>query len=186
LKIVHLQAKQAGIKLDVNLPSSLPHIEADRRACKQMLLNLLTNAIKFTPKGGSITIASAVVGQELLLEVKDNGVGIPPQALRRLGQPFEQAVSPESDASISRAQAGTGLGLALVKSMARLHGGEMEIASRLGEGTIVQVSFPLTQAKGVDLRQTSSKEGPDERDVNLERDVPDHEPVSWPHLKGAA
>lgn len=201
LRLIHLQAKRAGVRLQVDLPPSLPHIEADRRACKQMLLNLLSNAVKFTPKGGTIAISSGVVDDMLVLEVKDNGIGIPPQALQRLGQPFEQVEATDADQHVSRAQAGTGLGLALVRSLAQLHGGDMEIASKLGEGTLVQVSFPLSPAKS----EEPDEQFPlDRRDYELVQEktrddaeaallaheakqVGDEEkPIVWPRLKGAA
>jgi len=201
VRIIHLQAKRAGITLQVDLPPSLLHVEADPRACKQMLLNLLSNAIKFTPKGGTIKITSGVVDDVLILEVSDNGIGIPPQALQRLGQPFEQVGADDHDQHVSRAQAGTGLGLALVKSLAKLHGGDMEIASRLGEGTLVQVSFPLSEVKS---EEADAQYPLDPRDYELvpekvrneaEADLAAHanvqesdedKPIAWPDLKGAA
>lgn len=103
---------------------------------KQILINLIANAIKFTPRGGSVTVSSADAGDHVVLTVADTGVGIPEADLPRLGRPFEQATQ---DASLTKA--GTGLGLALVRSLAQLHGGELTIDSTVGRGTTVTVTL---------------------------------------------
>jgi cell cycle sensor histidine kinase DivJ len=118
---------------------------ADRRAVKQIALNLLSNAMKFTPRGGSVTLTLQAAGETLELIVADTGVGIAPQDLKRLGRPFEQAGDP------SQRAAGSGLGLSLVRAFAQLHGGEMSIESDLGEGTTVIVRMPVLTERAVAL-----------------------------------
>jgi PAS domain S-box-containing protein len=112
-------------------------IVADERALKQIMLNLLSNAVKFTPAGGRISVEAAESGGEVRLTVNDTGRGIPPDQIARLGQPFEQVTT---DAAL--AKQGTGLGLALVRSLAELHGGRMTIESEPGAGTSVTVTLP--------------------------------------------
>jgi two-component system, cell cycle sensor histidine kinase DivJ len=137
LKLVRLQADEAGISLRGVLPPQELEVEADRRALKQIVLNLVSNALKFTPRGGSVTVSLARIGGRVELQVVDTGAGIADDDLKRLGQPFEQA----GDASL-KAQ-GTGLGLSLVRAFAELHGGEMVMESELGEGTSVTVRLPI-------------------------------------------
>jgi len=137
LRLVRLQADEAGVKLRGVLPSESLRIDADRRAIKQIVLNLVSNALKFTPAGGSVTVSVERAAGEFELLVADTGVGIAPEDLDRLGRPYEQA----GDAN-ERAQ-GTGLGLSLVRSFAELHGGRMTLESRLGEGTAVAVRLPV-------------------------------------------
>ncbi len=126
-------AEQAGVQLDLDVP--VRQAFADRRAVKQMLVNLLSNAVKFTMPGGRVTMSARADGAAVILTVADTGAGIAPGDLARLGRPFEQSGN-------ARGKEGTGLGLALVKSLAALHGGEATIASVLGEGTTVTVRLP--------------------------------------------
>jgi two-component system cell cycle sensor histidine kinase PleC len=115
----------------------VPEIVADHRAVKQMLLNLLSNALKFTETGEVRVRAGPGKDGGVLLEVSDTGPGIEPEALKRLARPFEQV-----DAEYTRAHAGTGLGLALTKAFAELHGGTFDIQSTVGKGTIVSIALP--------------------------------------------
>ena len=133
-----LKAREAGIELAAVLPDELPEIVADKRALNQIMLNLLSNAIKFTERGGRVTVsAQALKATPSRSSVEDTGVGIDAEDLPRLGDPFFQARS-----SYDRRHDGTGLGLSIVKGLVALHGGDMEIASRLGEGTRVTVRLP--------------------------------------------
>ncbi len=102
-----------------------------------MLVNLITNGVKFTPRGGEVRLAAWHDAGGIAIAISDTGVGIAPADLKRLGQPFEQV-----DGEHVRSQEGTGLGLALVKALAALHGGEFSIQSTLGEGTTVGVKLP--------------------------------------------
>jgi len=110
---------------------------ADERAVKQILLNLLSNAVKFTNDDGRIEVCISQTIQNLCMEVRDDGAGIPAEDVKRLGQPFEQVTQ---DSRLARG--GTGLGLALVHGLAARHGGEVKIDSVLGEGTTVRVTLP--------------------------------------------
>jgi len=135
LRIVKLQAERKGVALKTSIAPGAHTIFADQRAVKQILLNLLANAVKFTPRGGAVWIAAAREGGAIELAVADTGIGIAETDLHRLGQPFEQAGNALS-------QEGTGLGLALVRALAGLHDGEVRIQSARGEGTVVRVRLP--------------------------------------------
>lgn len=137
LRLLRVQADEAGVKLRGSLPTGLIEANADRRALKQIVINLVSNAIKFTPAGGQITVNLQAYGDLLDLSVIDNGIGISAEDLSRLGRPFEQV------GDTTRQIGGTGLGLSLVRAFAELHGGEMIIESRLGEGTTVTVRLPV-------------------------------------------
>ena len=127
-----------SITLDVAIAGDLSEISADRRAYKQMLINLLSNACKFTPEGGRIELTAAIEGPNVLLAVRDSGIGIAPDHVARLGEPFYQVAS-----SYSRQLEGAGLGLAIVRGLAELHGGRLEIESVLGEGSCFRLVLPI-------------------------------------------
>jgi cell cycle sensor histidine kinase DivJ len=137
LRLMRVQADGVGVRLRGVLPARPLEIDADRRALKQIVLNLVSNAIKFTPKGGSVTVAAQGHGQNFELIVADTGAGIAPEDIERLGKPYEQAGDPKGRSL------GTGLGLSLVRGLSQLHGGEMIIESRLGAGTSVTVRMPV-------------------------------------------
>ncbi len=137
LRLMRVQADGVEVKLRGVLPARPLEIDADRRALKQIVLNLVSNALKFTPKGGSVTVAAQGHGQNFELVVADTGAGIAPEDIDRLGKPYEQAGDPKGRSL------GTGLGLSLVRGLAQLHGGEMIIESRLGAGTSVTVRMPV-------------------------------------------
>jgi two-component system, cell cycle sensor histidine kinase DivJ len=132
-----LRAEQAGLRFDVELARDLPEAVADQLALRQVLINLIANAIKFTPRGGNVSLAVKTVGSELLLSVSDTGIGIAESDLALVGQPFFQARS-----SYDRPYEGTGLGLSVVKGLVEMHGGRLEITSRVGEGTRALVRLP--------------------------------------------
>ena len=137
LRLMRGQADRAGVNLRARLPAGPLEADADRRAVKQIAFNLISNALKFTPQGGSVTVTAQADGANLVLSVADTGVGIATEDLQRLGRPFEQAGDSE------HRQAGSGLGLSLVRAFARLHGGEMIMESVLGQGTTVTVRMPV-------------------------------------------
>ncbi len=142
--LLTLQGREAGIDLRLCL-AQLPDVVADRRAFSQILINLVSNAIKFTPRGGCVTVSGSVDGPKLVLAVEDTGVGIGQDDLPRLGEAFFQTRSSSSD----RCHDGSGLGLSIVKSLVKLHDGEFDICSRLGEGTQVTVKLPLSHSRAV-------------------------------------
>jgi cell cycle sensor histidine kinase DivJ len=133
-----LKAQEAGIELKTRIATDLPEIVADRRAVNQILINLISNAIKFTPRGGHVSVSAICDGARIAVTVEDTGVGIGEADLPRLGEAFFQA-----RASCNRRHDGTGLGLSIVKGLVRLHGGDMDIRSRLGDGTRVTVRLPI-------------------------------------------
>ncbi len=143
IKLARRRAADREVSLSFDPDDEVPEINGDHRAIKQMTLNLITNSVKFTDPGGEIQISVAVERQWVVIRVKDNGIGISQDDLPRLGQPFEQVNSPEADV---RNTHGTGLGLALTKSFAEMHGGHLSIESELGVGTTVSIFLPTIQA----------------------------------------
>ena len=142
VRLLSVRAAEAGLEVAVELPEPPPALTADLRAIKQILFNLLSNAIKFTPRGGRVTLgAGRDADGSVRLLVRDTGIGIAADQLQRVLRPFEQI-----DNRYNRAAGGTGLGLALVKSLAELHGGRLEIASTVGQGTLVAVILPAEPA----------------------------------------
>jgi len=137
VRLMRGQAERAGVFLRGVLPAEPLEVDADRRAIKQIALNLVSNALKFTPRNGSVTLTVQAIDDALEIVVSDTGVGIAPDDLARLGRPFEQA----GDAA--QRAAGSGLGLSLVRAFAKLHGGEMNLESSVGEGTTVTVRMPV-------------------------------------------
>ncbi len=132
------RASEAGVALDRAVGGDLPEIVADKRALSQILLNLLSNSIRFTDRGGTVTIGARAEAGNMVFVVEDTGVGINEEDLARVGEPYFQARS-----SYDRRHGGTGLGLSIVKGLVRLHGGEVTIQSRVSEGTRVSVRLPL-------------------------------------------
>ena len=133
-----LKAREAGIELVMRIADKLPQVVADKRALSQIMLNLVSNAIKFTKTGGEIVVSAKAQGGSVAVTVEDTGVGIGAEDLPRVFDPFFQARS-----SYDRRHDGTGLGLSIVKGLLALHGGEIEIVSRLGEGTRVTFHLPI-------------------------------------------
>jgi cell cycle sensor histidine kinase DivJ len=136
--LLALKARDNGVDLITRAAEDLPVMNGDPRAFKQIVLNLVVNAIKFTERGGSVTVSAAVEGARLMLRVTDTGVGIAVEDLARIGDPFFQAGK-----TYQRKHEGTGLGLSIVKSLVGLHNGEMNVESTVGEGTTVTVALPL-------------------------------------------
>jgi two-component system cell cycle sensor histidine kinase PleC len=135
VRLTKRKAEEKGLSIVVD-GEELPEIEADHRAVKQMLLNLLSNAVKFTDSG-AIMVHARANASGLTLRVVDTGCGIPPEHLPRLAQPFQQV-----EQELARNHSGTGLGLALTKSLAEMHGGKLSIQSEVGRGTIVTITLP--------------------------------------------
>ncbi|MGY8664572.1 PAS domain-containing sensor histidine kinase [Bradyrhizobium sp. UFLA05-109] len=136
--LLALKARENGIDLITDAPQDLPVMTGDPRAFKQIVLNLVSNAIKFTERGGQVTVAATVSPSHLFLRISDTGVGIAPDDLKRIGAPFFQAGK-----TYQRRHEGTGLGLSIVKSLVALHLGELTIQSKFGEGTAVTIKLPL-------------------------------------------
>ncbi|MBO6725767.1 MAG: HAMP domain-containing histidine kinase [Rhizobiaceae bacterium] len=132
------QAEENGLDLNVTVRPGVSELVADRRAVQQIIINLLTNAIKFTPEGGSVSLEVYRLGSTVSFVVTDTGIGIEKDDLSKLGQPFTQLSN-----DVSRQFEGAGLGLSLVKGLVALHGGGLEISSEIGEGTEVKVTLPV-------------------------------------------
>jgi cell cycle sensor histidine kinase DivJ len=154
--LLGFKAREAGIELAARLPKPIPDIVADKRSFQQIMLNLISNAIKFTRRGGKIVILGQAEGGMLAVTVQDTGVGIDAEDLPRIGEPFFQARS-----SYDRRHDGTGLGLSIVKGLVALHGGDMQIVSRLGEGTSVCIRLPFDCESGRNRGEPSKPGRPD-------------------------
>ncbi len=146
-------AEEAGVHLIVDIPSEPMVARADERGLRQILINLAANAIKFTPEDGSVTLELRQrEAGDLAVTVRDTGVGIAAQDQARVLEPFVQA-----DNSHARRYEGSGLGLALSKQLAELHGGDLELESTPGEGTRVTVTLPGVAPRA--LQETASQGG---------------------------
>ncbi len=136
--MVRDRARDGGINLSVHLPQNLPVLFGDSLRVKQMILNLLSNALKFTPRGGDVAlIAEGSPEGGAMIRVRDTGIGIAPDDVEKVLKPFTQV-----DGSHQRRYEGTGLGLYLTKSIAQAHGGDVKVESELGTGTTVTLIFP--------------------------------------------
>ena len=138
LTFVGQRAIKAGVNLASDVGGDLPLLRADERKVKQVLVNLLTNAVKFTPRGGKVTIKVwCREDSGFVFEVADTGIGIAPEDIPKAMSPFGQV-----DSGLSRKYEGTGLGLPLSKSFVELHGGWVELDSNVGKGTRITCHFP--------------------------------------------
>lgn len=138
LKLVGIKAREKDQTLAILVEPSAPPLYADERAIKQILINLVSNAVKFTPHGGHIdVVAGRAANGDFQLMVRDNGPGIAPDKLEKIFMPFNQV-----DNRFDRQAGGTGLGLALVRGLAELHGGRAWLESEFGEGCRAFVSIP--------------------------------------------
>jgi two-component system, cell cycle sensor histidine kinase DivJ len=137
--LLALKARENGIDLVTRVPDDLPVMVGDPRAFKQIVLNLVANAVKFTERGGAVTVSAGVDNARLVIRIADTGVGIAADDLKRIGDPFFQAGK-----TYQRRHEGTGLGLSIVKSLVALHGGDMTVQSQVDEGTTFAVTLPLT------------------------------------------
>jgi signal transduction histidine kinase len=137
LRLVRERAQTAGVHLTQALPPGLPHLLGDGRRLKQILLNLLSNSVKFTPSGGRVTVTASHDTDGFRLAVEDTGIGIAADDLETALRPFGQI-----DSRLARKYQGTGLGLPLARSMAELHGGRLELRSTPGQGTTATLWLP--------------------------------------------
>ena len=147
MRLVEPDALKKSVQLSSEITGGLPHLHIDPRATRQMLLNLLSNAVKFTPEGGEVSVHTYLCQQGLGIIVRDSGVGIAPENLKRVFEPFSQIerAAPHSHLANrhpARTHPGTGLGLSIVKALIELHGGKIEIESEPGTGTSATLRFP--------------------------------------------
>jgi PAS domain S-box-containing protein len=150
MQMLRDQAERAGLALALDLPEAVIRLEADRLALRQVLLNLLANAIKFTPRGGTITVGAAI-GRDggLSLWVRDSGIGMRPEDIPVALRPYEQLAQGGAPR-----RPGTGLGLPIAQNLMAMHGGELAIDSRPGEGTTVRLRFPPERVVSVQMLLT--------------------------------
>ena len=137
MRVVSGRANDKRLKLTARLGRGI-RLTADHRLLKQIVLNLLSNAVKFTPEGGRVTIRARATSGWVSISIADTGIGIPEEALARLGRPFEQVES-----QLTKSHQGSGLGLAIAKSLTELHHGAMRIRSTPGIGTMVLLRLPI-------------------------------------------
>jgi signal transduction histidine kinase len=143
LALIVPEAEQRGVRLSSEVHDRLPTVLVDLRASRQILLNLLSNGVKFTPSGGAVTVSAApALTGGVTVTVTDTGVGIGPEDLKRLGEPFVQL-----EAGLDRRHEGTGLGLAISRRLAEQQGGGLAIDSRLGTGTRIALRLPGMEAR---------------------------------------
>jgi len=154
---VKQQALKKHIQLDIKLQNNLPPIFIDERRIRQVLINLLNNAVKFTPKGGRVTLEVKQLPSHMVMSdrpsshyiqisITDTGIGISPENIQKLFQPFIQI-----DSALNRQYEGTGLGLALVKRIVNLHGGNVGLTSELGVGSCFIVNLPYESSPEIVL-----------------------------------
>ncbi|PZO38321.1 MAG: hypothetical protein DCF19_16720 [Pseudanabaena frigida] len=161
LAFIKQQALKKRIQLEVKLPKNLPDQMLDERRIRQVLINLLNNAMKFTPEGGRITLEatthrdleSSNSAYWMRFAITDTGIGIAPENINKLFQPFIQI-----DSALNRQYAGTGLGLALVKQMVELHGGRVGLTSELGVGSCFMIDLPYTASSSEPLKSLTTPE----------------------------
>jgi PAS domain S-box-containing protein len=138
-RIVAPLAAERGVRLEHAIGADLPPLRGDRRAVKQILINVMSNAVKYTPPGGSIVVRAEADAAFVAIIVADTGTGIRPEDLQHVIEPFYRA----GDVYTSGAAGGAGLGLSIANGLVQAHGGSLGIASKVGEGTTVTLRFPI-------------------------------------------
>jgi signal transduction histidine kinase len=136
-RLVEPQAEKGKVQLSEAVETDLPMVLADERRIRQVLINILSNAVKFTPEGGQVLVQSLIRGDGIVIAISDTGIGIAPGQIGKAMEPFGQI-----DSKISRKYEGTGLGLPLAKRLVELHGGTLAVESALGVGTTVTIVLP--------------------------------------------
>jgi signal transduction histidine kinase len=140
--LVRERAEEAGVSVKYDAPSGMPILYADQLKFKQILINLLSNAINFTAAGGRVTMSvRQSMNDGFVIQVADTGIGIAPEDIPKALAPFQQI-----DGANSRKNNGTGIGLSLTKALIELHGGSLDIESQVGIGTTATVRFPAERS----------------------------------------
>ena len=174
LAMVETMAAERQVELVAEVEADLPLLTADERLCRQILINLLSNAIKFSHEGGLVSVAIKRQGQSINLSVRDQGIGMAPAALARIGEPFFQVQE-----GLARKYEGTGLGLSIVKGLVELHGGTLRAMSEIGAGTTITVLLPINGP--------ATKAGETADIVHLHREpLASANPPSWQNEKRKA
>ncbi|MEO8882967.1 MAG: ATP-binding protein [Devosia sp.] len=173
LHMVEALAREKHISFVSRVAPSLPPIVADERACRQILINLLSNAVKFSHEHGTVTVTMKRQGTFVNLSVADSGIGMSPEALARIGEPFFQAQD-----GLARRYEGTGLGLSIVKGLVDLHQGSLRVVSEAGNGTTMTVLLPINGPE-TKISETSSV-------TPLRREATSQPEAQWPEQKRSA
>lgn len=137
LRFVEPQAQRENIKLRFSIEPSVSLIRADERRMRQILINILSNAVKFSPQSGQVNLTANPTGDGLVIQIRDNGIGIPPDKIKLAMEPFSQV-----ETGRTRNYQGTGLGLPLAKRLTELHGGTLSLDSEVNVGTLVSITLP--------------------------------------------
>jgi signal transduction histidine kinase len=141
LSEIEMARSDRGVAVESELPNDLPSVNADRERVHQVLFNLVDNAVRFTPAGGAVTVSAYRHNGSVEVKVADTGVGIPPEHLPRLFERFYRA-----DPARSRGDGGTGIGLAIARSVVEAHGGHIRAESELGRGSVFTFDLPVAPA----------------------------------------
>jgi PAS domain S-box-containing protein len=172
MTIMTTRVEQAGVDLTINLADDLPDLLAEELGFKQIMLNLIGNAIKFTPKGGKVSVTAQVQDSgEMYIDITDTGIGMNEAEIKKAMQPFGKV-----DTTFSGMKEGTGLGLTIVDSLVRLHGGSFKLISQKGVGTTARVIMPASRVLRPDKPAAEPPAGNDQPD-------PAAAPAGEPHLK---
>lgn len=137
LALLETRGAEGRLTMEIAIPPEVPEVLADREKILQVLINLLDNAVKYTPPGGTVRVTAAVAGDRVTVSVADSGVGIPPADQERIFERFYRV-----DVARSREQGGTGLGLAIVKHLVQMHGGAVDVAANPGGGSVFSFTLP--------------------------------------------
>jgi len=156
MRVVSARADDKQLALDADISQGI-RVNADNRLLKQIVLNLLSNAVKFTPERGHIIIRARKSTHWVRIAIIDSGIGIPRDALAKLGRPFEQVES-----QLTKSHQGSGLGLAIASSLTELHGGTMQIRSTLGKGTMVLLRLPIGDRPAQKLQLAHTRRNPNQ------------------------
>jgi two-component system, cell cycle sensor histidine kinase PleC len=156
MRVVSARADDKQLALDADISQGI-RVNADNRLLKQIVLNLLSNAVKFTPERGRIIIRARKSTHWVRIAIIDSGIGIPRDALAKLGRPFEQVES-----QLTKSHQGSGLGLAIASSLTELHGGTMQIRSTLGKGTMVLLRLPIGDRPAQKLQLADTRRNPNQ------------------------
>jgi two-component system cell cycle sensor histidine kinase PleC len=149
MRVVSARADDKQIEFTADIERGI-RVRADQRLLKQIVLNLLSNAVKFTPEGGQVTVHARSSENFVRIAIVDSGIGIPRDALVKLGRPFEQVES-----QLTKSHQGSGLGLAIARSLTELHGGTLRIRSTPGRGTLVLLRLPADRQEAGDITEVS-------------------------------
>lgn len=140
IELMHLSAEEKGLRLTCEIEEALPSFNGDRGGMEAIFINLISNAIKYTPKGGHVNVTLNKVGKHIRFKVVDNGIGIPPEDIDRIFEKFYRIKTEQT-----RSIAGSGLGLSIVKGIVDAHNSAIHVESEVGKGTTFVVSLPVEE-----------------------------------------